>query len=239
MLIRAPTEIAASLYDGPLDPVEDDARRGRGELVGVDALRVTIGQPVGWSVSDAYRRDGRPLPGDFASLLGSDDAVVLAFACTFRIPPGAAVEFAEFTVALSAGSGAAPIAFDLFPLQVTHEVRHNVRVALAPSLRFTELVEITPGEVAVELGYDEIVPSVEALGVREAEFGWRLSRSKAQPLAATNAFYAVVRLGHGIAAISGTCELQADVRQGRLLLPAVRLPRSAQRAFAVTRDGLA
>lgn len=238
MLIQAPTEIAAALYDGPLEPVEDAARRRKSAVADLDTLKVTIGQPIGWSVSDAYHRDGKALPGDLSSLLGADDAVVVAFACTFRLPPNATVEFAEFSVKLSVESGVAPIAFDLFPLQVTREVRRNVRVALAPSLKFSELVEVSPGEVALELGYDQIVPTIEALGVREAEFGWRLKRSKAQALAATSAFHAVVRLGHGTAKVSGTCDLQADVRQGRRMWPPARLPQSAKRWFAITRDGL-
>ncbi|MGI8413713.1 MAG: hypothetical protein ACR2QA_14745 [Solirubrobacteraceae bacterium] len=238
MLITAPTEIASAIYDGPLEPASAEARKRRSAVEGLEQINVTIGEPIGWSVSDAYHRDQKAIPGALASLLGDGDAVIVGFACTFRLPPDATVKFAEFKVELSADSDMTPIAYDLFPFRVTDDVRRNVRVALAPSLKFSELVEVTPGEVSVELEYDQIIPTIEALGAREADFSWRMRPSRGQQLAATSVFHAAVRLTRDMTKISGTCGLQADVKKGGGLLPSAHLPQNARRWFSITRDAI-
>lgn len=236
MLIRAPTEVSNPLYDGPLDVPDDAQRRRAASAADLAAVNVSIGQPVCWSLIDQYHRETKQIPGALGSLLGDDDAVIVQFACSFRLPPTVAVASARFIVTLQADSIVVPIAFDLFPLRITQDVRRNVRVALAPSLKFREMAEVGLGEIAFAREFVELVPEIEAFGLQEPTFGWDLQEGDRQPVAATGAYYAAVRFGRPTTRIKGTCDLQVDLSANKRVLPPAHLPRNANRGFSLVRD---
>lgn len=221
MFIATPPEITTILYEGPLEFSKTATERlgmeygesTRREITEYEHPVVTIGEPVWWNVAQVYREEGKPLPASISLLLRDADFFVVRLACSFRLGRDTRVEWARFSAYLRPRNTAAPqpIAFDLHPLEVYDKVQRDVHVAVSPSLKFAQATEVSLGEVALQIQYNELVPVITAAGAQESSFSWDIRETKEHPLRGARWFHALVKHPHGAEGVRATFEVAADV----------------------------
>ena len=228
MIVTTQQEITNFLYRGPLDfQVTLGDTSTPHEVEEADWPNVGIGQPQWWNVADVYRTEGKPLPAIISLLLSEADFFLVQFTCSF-LPtrdPNTYVQRARFAVRLTSKNPEAPkpIAFDLHPLQVWEEVRRDVHIAISPSLKFKELVEIKAGEAALQIQHNQLLPIVTAVGALESNFSWDLQamkEMKTPPLLGVRCFHALVKRPHGAEGVHAKLDVVADVVTRRRIFQA-------------------
>lgn len=228
MLIPATETITEPLYQGPLSEESSHELRSDDEPSLREEIQVSIGRPDVWSVAEANRVEGISPPAPMSLLLKEADYWVARFPFTFWIDDRATVENASVRVELQHTDGEiVPTTHDLAPREVVDEIQRSRRIAIAPSVKFAELVEGTLGEYALEIQSTEIVPTVRAFGLGESKFGWRAQDHGKHPLQTTTDLLAVVRAPFGCGPVSAQITVRAQVRTARRLLRATRLPQTA------------
>jgi hypothetical protein len=132
---------------------------------------VSIGQPEVWRLPDLYPLQHMPLLMQ-AQLQAADFYLIRLF-CSFRPIPGRSrVGWARFHVSLRPDHlGRQPIAYDVSPVDVTQEVKRQLKFTLAPTLKF-HTVEAEVGSVEFGLEYPELQPVIVGAGVGEATPTW-------------------------------------------------------------------
>jgi hypothetical protein len=132
---------------------------------------VSIGQPEVWRLPDLYPLQHMPLLMQ-AQLQAADFYLIRLF-CSFRPVPGRSrVGWARFHVFLQPDSlGRQPIAYDISPIDITQEVKRQLKFTLAPTLKF-RTVEAEVGSVEFGLEYPELQPIIVGAGVGEATPTW-------------------------------------------------------------------
>jgi hypothetical protein len=132
---------------------------------------VSIGQPEVWGLSELYPLQHMP-PLMQAQLQTADFYVIRLF-CSFRPVPGRArVGWARFHVLLLPDSqGRQPIAYDISPVDITREVKRQLKFTVAPMLKF-QWVEAEVGKVEVQCEYPELQPISVGAGIGEAIPTW-------------------------------------------------------------------
>ena len=133
-----------------MEPVSNEAverlvreNKTRGIILNSEDLRrglpiLSIGLPETWDLSALYPPD--KLPQWLRAKLDESDFYIVRFSCSFRpVPNEKKIEWARFIVQLYPGEEGQPIAFDLHPLMVAQEIKHNVKVTLSPTIKFQEL----------------------------------------------------------------------------------------------------
>jgi hypothetical protein len=231
MWLTRPDSIEHTLVERPLEPASDDvldqsARdwQSRGvKLAPGEALRsmpvVSIGQPETWTLQDFYapRKPPRPI----RTKLSQADFYLVRLSCSFRpVREESRVEWARFRAALlpDASTGAQPIAFDLYPLQVVQEVKRQVKVTLSPLLKFQEL-EVSLGSAEYGFEYSEQVPLISATPGADFDPSWDYGAGPKREVLGTKWMYLLVKAPKGMTGGRALLDLEADV-----LVRGVRLP---------------
>ena len=92
-------------------------------------------------------------------------------------------DHAQFKIALASWEPdtGAVVAHDLYPSEVMHSVKRNVKFTLSPELKFAEIGGKLGG---VDFGfeYEELQPSIVAAGQGEATPSWMFAATKASRL---------------------------------------------------------
>ena len=243
MWLRVPDHVENVLWEGSLVPATDKAveqmERGwakRGITADAkDAVRdlpiVTIGQPEVWPLAAAYPPDQIPYP--LKSMLAAADFYLVRLACSFRLPHKAGkttrIEWARFKVDLPAdAAGNRPTAFDLYPLLVTQEIKHTVKIAISPSLKFQQ-VEASLGSQEFGFEYPELQPIISASGVGESvDICWDYEAPQGVHIQGSRFMHILVKAPKGMTRGEAVLDLAADLLVHGVGLPAL-LPPSRER----------
>jgi hypothetical protein len=222
--IITPTEIKNPLYEGQLEftsgSVEQVAREKsldsvRGELKSAGPV-VTLGQPQWWNLAHLAREKGETLPAELSLLLQDADFYLLLLACSFKPGRESQVGWARFTAYLRPKTGQEdPIAFDIYPREIYDETKTNVKVNIAPSLKFSAFqgatVEGKLGEVVTTVEFSKLEPVVVGYGVLESAPNWDFEQHKDQPLRGSKFGYLIVKKPRSAHAVRLSLDIVADV----------------------------
>ena len=150
-------------------------------------------------------------------LLMRYDLFLVQFACSLTPPKDFIIQSSEFsiTIASSENTQNAPVAHDLFPLNVMHNEERNLRLKLSPTVKFEKMMEIGLGEIGLDMKYDVIVPEVIAFGIGETNFGWIITGSSRWPLVGVRCFYAVIKRTKGSERIPVVLNLFVDMQTSK------------------------
>ena len=151
MWIKTPETIGSLIWESPMEPVSHKAvdlliqknmRRNiilRSEDIRRSLPILSIGQPETWDLFNLYPPD--KIPQFLKAKFDEFDFYLVRFSCSFRPMLGEKkIEWARFLIQLYSGEEGQPIAFDLHPILVSQEIKHNVKVTLSPTIKFQELV---------------------------------------------------------------------------------------------------
>lgn len=218
--IVTPTEIEEACFDGQL--VAEAPDRLPGTVKGSDAEAdrnewpaVTLGRPQCWNLVELVAARGEELPAEMRLLLERSEFHLLQVACSFRPKHNAVVDWARFEVALRlAGDEAEPIAFDLFPRQVTHRADRDVELNISPSLKFAG-VEAGLGSVKADIAVPKVEPSVIAYGLMEPVPAWDYTAHPQAPLVGSRFGYIIVQAPRGGGTLTTDLSLAASVTGSR------------------------
>jgi hypothetical protein len=118
---------------------------------------------------------------------------------------------ARFTAYLRPKAGQeSPIAFDLYPREIYDETKTDVKVSIAPSLKFAD-VALSPGEVVTTLEFRKLEPVVIGYGVLESAPNWDFRKYKDQPLQGSKFGYLIVKKPRSAEAVRLALDITADV----------------------------
>ena len=223
MWSSTPETIEQILVERQLEPVSDDVldqsarewqSRG-GKLASSELLRsmpvVSIGQPETWTLQDFY--PPRKLPRPIRTKLSQADFYLVRLSCSFRpLHEASRVEWARFRATLlpHPSTGAQPMAFDLYPQQVVHEVKRQVKVTLSPLLKFQEL-EASLGNAEFGFEYTELVPLISATVGANFDPSWDYRAGPDQEVQGTKWMYLLVKAPKGMTSGRALLDLEADV----------------------------
>ena len=220
MWLKTPESIQDVLWESPLEPVSSEAverlvreNKASGVILNSENLRsglpiVSIGTPETWNLAELYPSD--KLPKFLELKLNESDFYIVRFSCSFRIPPGGNnIEWARFIVQLYPGENGQPIAFDLHPLMVTQEVKHNVRVTLNPSIKFQE-IGASLGGIDFGLEYLELHPIISAAGIGEGTPSWDYQEVKGSKIQGSKFMYMLLKVPKAMRPVEAFIDLIAD-----------------------------
>lgn len=141
------------------------------------------------------------------------DMFLVQFACSLTPPKGSTISSTQFyvKVGLTGGDETSTVAHDLSPLSIAHFEESNVKVKLAPSLKFEKIVDVGLGEVSFDIKYSVLTPEITGFGVGEAEFGWMLTGSSQWPLQGVRSFHAILKQPRASQPIPIELHLVSDV----------------------------
>jgi hypothetical protein len=242
MWLQVPDNPANVLWEGQMESASQEAeaqisrawgftrKNHDADEVARDLPIVSIGQPEVWSLGEVYPPD--KMPGSARSRAGEADFYLVRFSCSFRpMRKEKEVEWARFLVRLLPDQLARqPIAYDLYPHEVTHEVKRDTKVTLGPTLKFAE-VEAKLGEVAFGLEYQELQPSISAAGIGEANPSWDYEEVKGVKIFGSKWMHLLLKAPPGMETIRAYLDLTADVQGKGWRLPVVAI-RDEDRARA-------
>jgi hypothetical protein len=231
--IITPTEIEHPLYEGPLEftleAIEEAARKQGGETKPGDIKPprpvVTLGQPQWWNLAHLAREKGETLPAELALLLRESDFYLVQLACSFRPERDSEVTWARFNVYLRPKTGQEyPIAFDLYPREIYEKSKTDVKVSIAPSLKFAAFegatVEGKLGEVVTTIEFKKLEPVIIGYGALESAPNWDFEKHELHPLQGSKFGYLIVKKPHSAEAVRLTLDITADVATKHGLLSA-------------------
>ncbi|MEW6718342.1 MAG: hypothetical protein AB1345_12695 [Chloroflexota bacterium] len=150
MWLTVPRDFKDALWEASLEPESDEVAehwqrdaRIRGDksahpIPKSELPLVSVGKPEVWDLPEVYPR--KNMSRLLHKKLEEADFYLVRLPCSFRPRHNEiAIEWARYTLSLHPVEGNPLIAFDLHPLMVTQEVKHNIRVTLNPALKFQEL----------------------------------------------------------------------------------------------------
>ncbi len=222
--IITPTEIKArdTFYEGALElvPRTDELKKGPKSLQKKPLPPrplVTLGQPQEWNLASLAREKGESLPAELSVHLHEADFYLLQLACSFRPEADSEVTNARFVTHLRPKVGSAPpVALDLFPREIYDESQTDVKVKIAPSLKFAAFqgasVEGGVGEVMTTIEFKKLEPVVIAFGLLESTPGWNFQAHRLYPLRGAKFCYLIVKKPRSAQAVRLIVEITADVR---------------------------
>jgi hypothetical protein len=127
-------------------------------------------------------------------MLDKSDFYLVRFACSFRPEyDEIEIEHARFNVSLRQTPNGFPVAYDINPMQVEKEIKHNVKFAFNPTLKFTQF-EGSLGEVGYGLEYSELTPIISANGVGESNPSWDYSKAKGFELSGSKIMHMMMKV---------------------------------------------
>ena len=224
--IITPSEIEEPLYESIMELVKGTVRKDQQETVVVDEPGpiVTLGKPQWWNLAKLAREKGEMLPPEMLLLMRDADFYLVQLACSFKPERQSKVEWAQFTAFLRpkrSGYGD-PIAFDLYPLQVCDMTQKDIKVSIAPSLKFAN-VEGTLGEIVTVITYKKLEPIITGFGALQSNPCWEFEQYDSHPLRGSRFTYLVVKKPHGTEAVRMSLDITADVVTERHRLLSARV----------------
>ena len=173
------------IEEGPGEPERTGRRLGD---------RISIGEIVAYDLVQQYAAIKRPLQLDVRGQIDRFEFLVLQFVCTLHPDNLSGVSWFDFMVSFAYPTevprsarlltqvspvarvltdvGAPPIAYDLYPSEVSDAVQTEHTVKISPELKFGEVATIA-GEDAVTLKFQKLYPRISAHGRRDSEIYWR------------------------------------------------------------------
>ena len=217
MLLKVPEKIEQVLWEGTLGltrEIEQKRAEGRIELTDDDIKNlpiISIGQPEAWGITEYYHPEEIPYP--IKTKLAETDFYIVRLACSFRsLRDEHRVQWARFLVRLLPDkNNRQPIAFDLYPLRVDKEVKHNVRFTLSPEIKFKEIVSIKSDRTS-EIEYTELQPIISAHGVGQTTPCWDYYETKEIAIQGSKFMHLLVQAPKGIKTIKAVLSLFASVQ---------------------------
>lgn len=216
-----PSEIENPLYEAQLEPGatgwEKGWRLNEAYLRSAGPV-VTLGQPQWWNLARLAEEEGRPLPPELALLTREASFYLVMLACSFRPSRGSEIEWARFTAYLRPKTGQeCPIAFDLYPREIYHEIKVNRKIGIGPSLKFSAF-EGKVGEMITTIEFTKLQPVVIGHGVLESAPNWDYEKHKGRSLRGSHFGYVIVKRPRAAEAVRLTLDVVADVVTPRGLL---------------------
>jgi hypothetical protein len=154
------------------------------------------------------------------------DFYLVRAVCSFRpMRRSVSLSWARFIVRLLPDSNEQqPIAYDLYPKEISQEVKRHVKVSLSPTVNFQEL---QAGVGGIEFGfeYPELQPVISAYGIGENAVHWDYEEAKGIRLQGSKTMHFLVEAPKGMSSGWASLDLAADVLVRNSLLPTL-MPRS-------------
>jgi hypothetical protein len=214
--IWTPDEMPEAIFDGYMDTYETTIR--------AEPTKVQIGRPEWWYVADL-------MGSAWKSPQGDDTYLLIRFSFSLEPPNGHEIEQVRLGAELRGPSCKPdPVAFDLFPLDVTEEAQRDVKLTFAPSLKL-ERIEASVGSAETTIHIARVQPVISALGLGTASPAWIMRRHPKHPLLGSRMSYAVIAYPSTAPEIEIQIGLTATVRAGRFGLWRLRTPETSQAAL--------
>ena len=216
-----PDEITDVLWEGPLEPATEEAVRSldrelrqRGRQTYRDPVRdlpiVQIGEPEIWTLAQFCAP--YPVPPLLRAKKDEADYFIVEFRCSFRpIHDESEVEWAGFMAELLPEDGLQPLVADLYPVEVTRDVKRNVKVTLGPTLKFKE-VEVGLGEVEFGMEYNQLQPEISGAGAGERIASWHYTATQGASIQGAKFMHALVKAPKEMQCGRAALDLSADVQ---------------------------
>jgi hypothetical protein len=173
-----------------------------------DEVPVRIGRAEWWFASDLFGPNWKPPQGD-------DTYLLVRLAYSLRPQEDNEVEEAHLEAKLSCpGAVCEPVAFELFPREVTEESKRDVKLKLEPSLKIKE-VGASAGSVETTIHMDRVEPIVTAFGIGTSVAEWRFRKHKLHPLLGARTVYLILAYPSSAGRVQLALDLKANVRVSR------------------------
>ena len=209
MDILTPDVVTDVIFDGYMDSYDSTVR--------TEQTRVQIGRPEWWYVTELMGAAWKPPQGD-------DTYLLVRFSFSLEPPEGHTIEQVRLTAQLEGvPQQLMPVAYDLFPSDVTEEVQRDVKLTFAPSLKLQE-VEASIGSVESTIRISRVEPVISALGLGTASPAWAIRKHPKHPLIGSRLFYAVIAYPSAATRIEIHLDLTATVQAGRFGLWRLKTP---------------
>jgi hypothetical protein len=228
-MIITPERIDEALFQGKLILQADESgqivkgggeKLTRSELGELDMPRVTLGRPEWWSLTPLAREKGELLPAELALQLREASFCLVRCACSFRPARDGKIEWARLSVTLEGEkSEIQPTAFDIYPREVYHEVDTDVKINIAPSLKFLEM-ELKAGEILTTVHFTKLEPIIVGTGVQESNPCWDFEKYANHHVCGIKFLYMIVKRPLTVPSVQIGLDVVARVRTKNGLLPA-------------------
>jgi hypothetical protein len=224
VLETVPTEPSSCVWEGALSQrldIEPDVSKGvlsrqlDLESLEGDPPKVSIGRP------EVLRALHAVAPQGFEYLEPRDFYLVRLWCSFLSFRTDVVFDHAHFKISLSApGSNTATVvAHDLYPSEVMHKVKRNVKFSLSPELKFSEFGGKLGG-VDYGFEYDELQPSIVAAGQGQATPSWMFAGTRARRLLGGKAVHMVIAAREGTPSAEAELDLVVHVtKPGFISLP--------------------
>jgi hypothetical protein len=170
---------------------------------------VTLGQPQYWNLADLAREKGEKIPAEFALMLREADFFLVLLSISLQPTRNSRFDWARLQTYLRPKETRAEvIAFDLFPRDLTTEIKQDFKISISPSLKFKE-VEASVGEVVTNVEYVRTEPIITAYNPLRADPNWDLEKHKYFPLRGSKFLYMIVKRPRGAKGVRLSIELTA------------------------------
>jgi hypothetical protein len=212
MEIQTPTEISNTVFRGYLE--------AEGGQLRAEGTSAEIGRPEWWFASDVVGAAWCPPQGDDTYLL---------VRLSYSLSPAKSfeIEEAQISAALTCiGSVSEPVAFDVFPREVTEESKTDVKVKLEPSLKLEE-VKASVASVEANIRIPKVDPVLTTSGIGGANPTWFFRKHRSHPIVGTRMVYAIVAYPSTAAQMTIKVNLAVKAK-GRFGLWPLRVPSTAE-----------
>ena len=207
-----------------MEPVSEETverlvrkNKNRGIIIKSEDLRrglpiLSIGKPEAWNLPNLYPPDR--LPQWLKVKLDESDFYLIRFSCSFRpVLKEKKIEWARFIVQLYASDEGQPIAFDLHPVMVVQEVKHNVKLTLSPTIKFQELgLGASLGGIDFGLEYIELHPIISAAGIGEGQVSWDYEEAKGSKIQGSKYMHMLLKVPKGMKPVVAFLDFTADIK---------------------------
>lgn len=224
MWLRTPESIEKLIWEAPMEPVSNEAiervvrkNKKRGIILKSEDLRrglpiLSLGSPETWDLSALYPPD--KIPQWLRAKLDKSDFYLIRFSCSFRpVQNEKKIEWARFIVQLYPGDEGQPVAFDLHPVMVSQEVKHNVKLTLGPTIKFQELgLGASLAGIDFGLEYIELHPIISAAGIGEGLVSWDYEEARGSKIQGSKYMHMLLKVPKRMKPVTAFLDLIADIK---------------------------
>jgi hypothetical protein len=218
-----PAEPKECLWSGTLGmrpDLEEVVPRGLGRRLDIESMAgdlpsVSIGRP------EVLRAAHAVAPEGFEHVEPKDFYLIRLWCSFLGFRTDLVFDHAHFKIALASPEAdkGAVVAHDLYPSEVMHSVKRNVSFTLSPELKFAEIGGKLGG-VDYGFEYEELQPSIVAVGQGEATPSWMFAATRASRLLGGKALHMMVAAPAGTPSAVAKLDLVVHVtKPGFLPLP--------------------
>lgn len=188
MRIVTPSKIEQVAWEGYLEPLGEVSKGAHSRV------RVTLGEPVWWSVNEAMESK---VGEKWVSPVGDKRYILVRLACTLHPPSGRLTRYTEATLKAylrpRQEDAGAVLAHDLYPQRLTVDSKGKMALGLlGEGLNFIEGADINIMQPGIEIEYQQVFPVVQGFGLGESNPYWRFAHHAKHPLLGSQFVYLVV-----------------------------------------------